>query len=79
VPEWANLVPSAVARVAGKLVSVWPPGPVVHWPPKDAFSDDSDVAALVDSLAEDGSRALAQLKMPATPADIVRVWNSLAT
>jgi hypothetical protein len=76
VDEWENLVPSAVSRLGGKLIKIWPSGGVVRWPPQDALSTDTEVSQLVDSLTEDGTRAVAQCTLPASLSDIARVWGS---
>lgn len=74
VDEWAGLVPSAVARMRGRLIKIWPSGPTVHWPPLDPFSNDQQVAQLVNSLTEDGAEALSKVSIPATEVEIARVW-----
>jgi hypothetical protein len=38
----------------------------VYRPLQDAFSNDDEVAQLVNSLTEDGAQAVSQLSMPAT-------------
>lgn len=50
----------------GKLIKIWPSESTVYRPLQDAFSNDDEVAQLVNSLTEDGAHAVSQLSMPAT-------------